>query len=148
MLGNNYVIWRIFDPNNLDKQQEISLFLFGNAYKTHWKSSEFEAFALLQPDILDSKAGSSGNATKTTTNTYSNHTLNKKPGNYSSNSSWNSFASKKVDLNNKLSLSIKADYQLIPIGIAKQITNCQSYGNGESSDASKRCKNLVNLQGE
>jgi hypothetical protein len=31
--GNNYVIWNIYDMTNLEKQQDISLFLFGSAYK-------------------------------------------------------------------------------------------------------------------
>jgi hypothetical protein len=86
--GNNYVIWRIFDSNNLDKQQDISLFLFGNAYKTHWKSSEFEAFALVQPDVLESNKNTN-TASSTNNNTYFNHTTsnftnNKKSGNYGS----------------------------------------------------------------
>ena len=146
--GNNYVIWRIYDATNLDKQQEITLFLFGNAYKTHWKSSEFEAFALIQPDILDSNKNGAQAGNKTATPYFNgSNTPTQKAGNYKSATGWNNFAAKKVDLDNKLTLSVKADYQLIPLGIAKDMTHCQSHTTAtESSDSSKRCKNLVNLQ--
>ena len=30
--GNNYIIWNLYDLNNLEKEQEISLFLFGQSY--------------------------------------------------------------------------------------------------------------------
>ena len=67
------------------------------------------------------------------------------------NSNWNKFAAKKVDLNNKLSLSVKSDHQLISLGFSKDITVCQSFKNNNdtnqiSGENGKRCKNLVNLQ--
>jgi hypothetical protein len=137
----------------LDKQQEVSLFLFGAAYKTHWKSSEFEAFALVNPDILDNKTpGGCGSGQSIGSNTYFNHTSGsgRKPGPYHTPGGWNNFATKKIDqtLNNKLTLSVKSDFQLIPLGIAKDITNCQSNttANPETKKASERCKNIVNLQ--
>ena len=109
-------------------------------------------FALVQPDILDSKPKPTTTASNNS-NVYFNsqsHSASKstKPGNFSSKSSWNNFASKQVDLDNKLTLSIKSDFQLIHLGIAKDITNCQSNTNGnpETMDPAKRCKNIVNLQ--
>jgi hypothetical protein len=51
--GNSYVIWTIHDLGNLERQQEISLFLFGGAYKSHWKSTEFSCFAIVKPEFLN-----------------------------------------------------------------------------------------------
>ncbi len=145
--GNNYVIWRVFDAANLDKEQEISLFLFGAAYKTHWKSSEFQVFALVQPDILDSKKPNTA-PSNNSPSPYFNPNASKKPGSFKSTSNWNNFASTKVDLSNKLTLSVKSDFQLILLGTAKDIVNCQSNTNPnvETLDPAKRCKNIVNLQ--
>lgn len=99
--GNNYVIWKLVDVSNLDKHQEISLFLFGNAYKSHWKSNEFEVFALIQPDILDSNNNNNQNNSKPanpqqTNSVFSNGSpYNRKT---SQNNSWNKFAAKKSRL--------------------------------------------------
>lgn len=130
------------------------MFLFGAAYKTHWKSGEFEAFALVNPDILDNKTPGGGNSSgqSSGSNTYMNHTAGsgRKPGPYHTAGGWNNFAAKKIDqtLNNKLTLSVKADYQLIPLGTAKDFTNCQSNttANAETKKVSERCKMIVNLQ--
>ena len=65
MWFNLLVIWKLVDLNNLDKQQDM----FGNAYKSHWKSNEFEVFALIQPDILDNNGGGKyGNQQASTSN--------------------------------------------------------------------------------
>ncbi len=157
--GNNYVIWKLTDVNNIDKQQDISLFLFGNAYKSHWKSNEFEVFALIQPDILDSNKSNNQQQSVNSTNSNNSYYSGNSPSFFvnngkkaaSSNSNWNKFAAKKVDLNNKLSLSVKSDHQLISLGFSKDITVCQSFkSNSESNqirgENSKQCKNLVNLQ--
>jgi hypothetical protein len=61
-------------------------------------------------------------------------------------SGWNSFASKKNNQNQKLTLSIKAESQLIYLGQAKEITYCKSVAKNKPSDEQpKKCKNLVNL---
>jgi hypothetical protein len=154
--GNNYSIWQIHDLGNLERQQEISLFLFGNSYKTHWKSNEFEVFALRKPEFLDSNKNQNSNGSNQAgMNAYYNNgnlvAATKKLGGNAGN--WNKFASKKQ--NDKLSLSIKSDFQLIPLGTAKDIGNCQSFtkvqgssasGNDFSKDAAKKCRNLVNLE--
>jgi len=147
--GNNYVIWQLHDLGNLEKQHDISLFLFGNAYKMHWKSSQFEVFALVKPDFLDSnKNSSTSNATNnsSSTNTYYNgqNTSSKNKSN------WNKFASKNLKLNEKLTMSVKSDSQLIPLGFAKDIAFCQSFSKAKVVDGaestSKRCGNLVNVE--
>lgn len=140
--GNSYVVWSLCDLNNLEKQQDLSLFLFGNAYKTHWKSAEFEVFALVKPEFLEGRTNNNSN-------------------NYKSNgstSNWNNFATKTVGNTTsvKLSMSINNDYQLIRLGNAKDITHCASFTkiNGfsnkdkehTSKDSSNRCKNLVNTE--
>jgi len=105
-------------------------------------------FALVQPDVLDSKKPNTGQNNNTNSSPYYNPNSAKKAGNFKSTSNWNKFASTKVDLSNKLTLSTKSDFQLIPLGIAKDITNCQSNTNPnvETQDPVKRCKNIVNLQ--
>jgi hypothetical protein len=162
----------VYDLNNLEHQQNISLFLFGNAYKAHWKSNEFEVFALMKPDFLDSKQQNSNNTTSNKSNNYSSS------GNYKSTTTWNKFAKKSVvsAVNNnstsiinliykflfflsfltklnfnegtiKVSLSIRADYQLVPLGNAKDVTFCQSNTTKmNETDQTKRCKQLVNLK--
>lgn len=52
--GNKFVIWHVYDLDNLERDRDVSLFLFGAAYTSHWKSSEFEVYAVLKPDFLDS----------------------------------------------------------------------------------------------
>ena len=148
------MIWRLYDLNTLDNTQDISLFLFGNAYKQWWKSSEMDVFALVKPEFLDNKNQQQNNAAQSSNNkSYfdnSSHTVTKKGilmNNQQKN--WNNFASKKLNLADKLTLSIKSDYQLVFLGSAKDITVCQSMSkqkNDPNSDSSKKCKNLVDLQ--
>ena len=145
--GNSYCIWTLCDLNNLERQQDISLFLFGNAYKTHWKSAEFEVFALLKPEFLDNRGSNNNSSSKPN---FSNQNKSGNPGN------WNKFATKTVATTEKLSMSVNADFQLVRLGNAKDISHCQSFTkiNGASNkdkdftskDSSARCKNLVNLE--
>jgi hypothetical protein len=143
----------LYDLNTLDNTQDISLFLFGNAYKQWWKSSEMDVFALVKPEFLDNKNQQQNNSVQSSNKSYfdnSSHTVTKKGilmNNQQKN--WNNFASKKLNLADKLTLSIKSDYQLVLLGSAKDITVCQSmskHKNDPNSDASKKCKNLVDLQ--
>ena len=149
--GNSYIIWHLHDLNNLEKQQDISLFLFGNAFKTHWKSSEFEVFALVKPDLLCDSGNEQKNdtANKPNQNYYNNNQMpGKKPA--KQGSGWNNFAAKKMSLDIKLKLSVRNESQLVPLGFSKDITFCQgkkqTTGNDHNSDQSQRCKNMVNLQ--
>lgn len=130
--GNNYIIWQLFDLYNLEREQEISLFLFGNAYKKYWKTSEFELFAIINPSFLDEP---NNNRTAAAAAPYG------KP---------NGVPKKKTK---KLTLSVRNESQLLHLGTSKDIGICQSYkrtqtGSGEQSsfEASQRCKNLVNLR--
>lgn len=145
--GNNYVVWQLFDLNNLDREQEISLFLFGGAYKSHWKSSEFDCFVLVKPDFLDSQKNQPQSTTK---NEYGSTKPFVKIGqNKKQNSDWNKFATKKVNQNLKLTLSVKSENQLVRLGIAKDISNCQSIlksNPSQGQEAARKCKNLVNLE--
>ena len=127
--GNNYIIFNLYDLNNLEREQEISLFLFGQSYKTHWKTSEFQCILISKPDFLDDPKTNDKN---------SKNQFSHKP-------------SKKVE-NKKLSLSIRNENQLVLLGNSKDITPCQSYkknqvgSNERNTEASQRCKNLVNLR--
>lgn len=97
--GNQYIVWHVYDLNNLEKPQEVSLFLFGNAYKAHWKSNEYEAFALVKPEFLDSNRNVAASAPPTSNKYFDSNMTSKsllKPNNKSSN--WNNFASKKLNL--------------------------------------------------
>lgn len=143
--GNNYVIWQIIDLNNLEREQEISLFLFGGAYKSHWKSSEFDCFVLVKPDFLDSQKNNSQTASN---KEYSSSNF-VKIGQNKKKPDWNKFASKKINQNLKITLSVKSESQLVRLGIAKDISNCQSMIKSNPSQAqetAKKCKNLVNLE--
>lgn len=148
--GNNYVIWQIYDLNNLDRQQEISLFLFGGAYKSHWKSSEFECFAILKPEFLDSNKNQQAQTPNNQSYCNPNSPFVSIGKNSGPKTDWNKFATKKVNQTLKVTLSIKSDSQLVPLGLAKDISNCQSYTkpnpNQPGSENSKKCKNLVNLE--
>jgi hypothetical protein len=147
--GNNYCVWTLCDLNNLEKQQDISLFLFGNAYKTHWKSAEFEVFALVKAEFLDGKNNNNNNNNNNSSSTYKSN---------NSTGNWNNFAKKTVGntASVKLSMSINNDYQLVRLGNAKDITHCSSFTkiNGfsnkdkehTSKDSSNRCKNLVDTE--
>jgi hypothetical protein len=134
--GNNYIIWNFYDLNNLEREQEISLFLFSNAYKNFWKSSEFQVFAIIKPDFLDEQKNSNPPNQNNNNNKYS-----KTPGGK---------ANTKQTSKQKLSISVRNDIQLIPLGVSKDIVACQSYKRtqiGEhTSEGSQRCKNLVNLR--
>ena len=89
--------------NNLEREQEISLFLFGQSYKTHWKTSEFQTVLISKPQFLDDTKNDNKNK--------------------------NQFAQKpsKKAPTKKFSLSVNNENQLIPLGILKDITVCQSY---------------------
>ncbi|RNA24370.1 MCM10 -like protein [Brachionus plicatilis] len=144
--GNNYVIWQIFDLNNLEREQELSLFLFGGAYKSHWKSSEFDCFVLVKPEFLDSQKNTAQSAPN---NSYNSNSFVKIGQNKKQKSDWNKFATKKVNQNLKLTLSVKSESQLVRLGTAKDISNCQSLlksNPNQVQDAPKKCKNLVNLE--
>lgn len=145
--GNNYVIWQIVDLNNLEREQEISLFLFGGAYKSHWKSSEFDCFALIKPDFLDSQKNNSQSAAPN--KDYSSPNSFVKIGQNKKKPDWNKFASKKVNQNLKLTLSVKSESQLVRLGCAKDISICQSLvksNPNQVQEGAKKCKNLVNLE--
>lgn len=60
--GNRYVIWHLYDLNNLDTPQQVSLFLFGSAYDACWKASELEVYAVLKPDFMGDNNTTNGNA--------------------------------------------------------------------------------------
>lgn len=99
--GNSYIIWNCVDLNCLERQQDISMFLFGSAYKSHWKSTEFQTFAVIKPEFLNNDKDSGNN---------NSGAKNGKTG-------WNTFAAKKV--NNqipKLTLSVKSESQLVYLG--------------------------------
>ncbi|CAF0851383.1 unnamed protein product [Brachionus calyciflorus] len=148
--GNNYVIWQIYDLNNLDREQEISLFLFGSAYKAHWKSSDFDCFVLSKAEFLDSQKNSQTNSAPQNNYYNSNSPSFVKIGQgKKAKSDWNKFATKKINQNLKLTLSVKSESQLVRLGIAKDISNCQSIlksNPNQVQEASKKCKNLVNLE--
>jgi hypothetical protein len=116
--GNSYVIWNIYDLNNLERQQDISLFLFGSGYKSHWKASEFQVFALIKPEFLNNN-GPNGNSNNNSGggSTYGPNSNFGGAKNSKTGSSWNSFANKKVNSQiQKLTLSIKAEHQLVCLG--------------------------------
>ncbi len=108
--GNSYIIWNIYDLQNLERQQDISLFLFGSAYKSHWKSSEFQVFALIKPEYMkDSISGAASyKSDETNKSTFKQESQTK---------NWNSFASKKkTNQIPKLTLSVHTESQLILLG--------------------------------
>jgi hypothetical protein len=121
--GNSYVIWNIYDLNNLEREQDISLFLFGSGYKSHWKASEFQVFALIKPDFLNNNgpnggSNGGGNSGGSTYGPNSNFGSGGGGKNSKTGSSWNSFANKKVNNQiQKLTLSIRAEHQLVCLGI-------------------------------
>jgi hypothetical protein len=116
--GNSYIIWNVYDLHNLERQQDISLFLFGSGYKSHWKASEFQVFALIKPEFMSNNAPNSGGGGGGGGggSTYGPSSGNNKNGS-KTGSSWNSFANKKVNNQiQKLTLSIKAESQMVCLG--------------------------------
>lgn len=48
--GNSFIIFRLIDMANVD--EEVSLFLFGNSYSTHWKLPPATIIGLMNPSIM------------------------------------------------------------------------------------------------
>lgn len=128
--GNSYVIWHMYDINNLEKESEVSIFLFGGAYKKHWKSSEFGVFAIRKPEFLDD---------------------NKNNKQQQGASKYTKMGKAKNQNNQKVTLSVVNENQLEFLGTSKDVMACQSYkrqqvGDNENAfESSQRCKNLVNV---
>lgn len=119
--GNKFIIWHIYDLDSLDREQEVSLFLFGAAYQSFWKAGEFEVYAVLKPSFLDSDE----------------------------NNSKSSGATKKNDnFHDRISLCVRNEAQLVKLGITKDVSRCQSVtrSNKDAADQPKNCRKLVNLQ--
>lgn len=64
--GAQYIIWKLSDLKGDMKQ--ISLFLFKNAYKELWKTSQGTAVAVLNPSLFSRKDGRSGDISLTIDN--------------------------------------------------------------------------------
>ncbi len=104
--GNNYMIWQMHDLNNLEHEHEVSLFLFGNSYKSHWKTSVYDVFAIIKPDFLDDYKNS--NQSSGSSNKYfAEGRTNVKMGGYQQT---------KKPTKNKTTLSIRNDTQLVHLG--------------------------------
>ena len=114
------------------------------------KGSSFEWFSIF---VLASKSDTKSSAKGNSYCIWTLCDLNNKSGNPGN---WNKFATKTVATTEKLSMSVNADFQLVRLGNAKDISHCQSFTkiNGASNkdkdftskDSSARCKNLVNLE--
>ena len=53
--GNTYGIWKLSDLGVSTASQTVALFLFGEVYKQHWKTSEGTLVALLNPSVMPSR---------------------------------------------------------------------------------------------
>lgn len=49
--GNTYSIWKLNDLQNCE--ENVSFFLFGEVYKTHWKLAVGSVIGLLNPNMMD-----------------------------------------------------------------------------------------------
>ncbi|MBN3299671.1 MCM10 protein, partial [Amia calva] len=56
--GKTFSIWRLNDLRNLDVY--VSLFLFGEVHKTHWKTDSGTVIGILNPNPMKPKEGSDG----------------------------------------------------------------------------------------
>ncbi|KAM4678021.1 protein MCM10 homolog [Discoglossus pictus] len=54
--GKTFSIWRLNDLKNLDKH--VSLFLFGDVHKEHWKTDQGTAIGILNANPMKAKEGS------------------------------------------------------------------------------------------
>ena len=52
--GNNYLTWRLSELDNCDRPQ-LQCFLFGGAFKQHWKASVGSVVGVLNPVIMKDK---------------------------------------------------------------------------------------------
>ncbi|XP_031562040.1 protein MCM10 homolog [Actinia tenebrosa] len=53
--GKTYGIWKLSDLGATTANDTVALFLFGEVYKKHWKTTEGSVIALLNPSILPAK---------------------------------------------------------------------------------------------
>lgn len=53
--GKTYGIWKLSDLGATTANDTVALFLFGEVYKQHWKTTEGSVIALLNPSILPAK---------------------------------------------------------------------------------------------
>ncbi len=98
------MIWQMHDLNNLEYENEVSLFLFGNSYKSHWKTSVYDVFAIIKPDFLDDYKNNNQKS-NTSSKYFADGRTNVKLGGSQSKSS-----------KNKTTLSIRNDTQLVHLG--------------------------------
>ena len=53
--GKTYGIWKLSDLGANTTNEFVALFLFGDVYKEHWKTTEGSVVALLNASILPAK---------------------------------------------------------------------------------------------
>lgn len=53
--GNTYGIWKLSDLGPNTANECVVLFLFGDVYKEHWKTTEGSVVALLNASLLPAK---------------------------------------------------------------------------------------------
>jgi hypothetical protein len=103
------MIWQMHDLNNLEHENDVSLFLFGNSYKTHWKTNLYDVFAIIKPDFLDDYKNTNQQKSGFNNKYFADGRTNvkvasSKPGNSAASS-------------NKTTLSIRNDAQLVHLGL-------------------------------
>ena len=57
--GQTYGIWKLSDLGPNTSSEIVALFLFGDVYKEHWKTTEGSVVALLNASLLPAKEVSS-----------------------------------------------------------------------------------------
>lgn len=59
--GNTYGIWKLSDLGPNTANECVVLFLFGDVYKEHWKTTEGSVVALLNASLLPAKEVNNNN---------------------------------------------------------------------------------------